>query len=751
MPPVERQKPKEQKPDPARRSVRPGDSLYYHGPGGIGHARVVCHGAHGVTLDIGGKHTPVRWQHVLGHRERMSYPARIVDHGEDGAVVEEDDGTQTFIEGLAPPEPEAPPPEPKTAWETALKKSLSVAPVPRALFFVKAIRPGLSLEAKVDKAGHQIHRWVKPGDVVKFQHPRGGDAHGEVVASGHVGATVRDGEGVEHQVKHGDYRPHDGAKEGRRGSSEGYGTHDIQPGGRVAFQGGSGKVESVGKLSSTVVGSGGEKREVGHHEITDYKPPAGTGKPPMKAGQVLGKQEPIPADKFVAADYAKSHDQADVTPESVMAEFPPDTEDRIKAAQDRLAGIEQTIDEHKKSGSWNEERKALHRSIMDQLFSEEAVRNATPAPGEKPKFIILGGRGGSGKSSFSGTVYDPKKFIVLDADHIKGMLPEYEGWNAAQVHEESGELFDRAVEIAREHGLNIVQDKTMKTAKSAIADVRAFKSAGYRTEAHYMHLPRQEAAKRAIGRFLGGGANGRYVPVEVVLANTTNESAFDQIKTMVDAWSFRDNNVPKGAAPILISESAGGRGEPSGPADADEKKGDHPKGNGDSFVVYRAGAEHDKDLSGRNAGNANGVANHLARMDDAMTPGFGGGSKATHVHAYRVKLKAPMSSQYQAINRGGAGAGGPQGGPVGKADLSPFGHGDYAYSFPHGGDYEAEHIGSVPIDDVRSHLKGKHGDADEIGDYGTELIADSIREIHGHARQNMAKSVILFLGKGNRR
>lgn len=66
-----------------------------------------------------------------------------------------------------------------------------------------------------------------------------------------------------------------------------------------------------------------------------------------------------------------------------------------------------------------------------------------------------------------------------------------------------------------------------------------------------MHLPRQEAAKRAVARFLGKTA--RFVPPDVVLGNTTNEASFDEVKKMVDAWSFRDNNVKQGEDPILIS------------------------------------------------------------------------------------------------------------------------------------------------------------------------------------------------------
>lgn len=588
----------------------------------------------------------------------------------------------------------------------------ALADAPRVLFFKGgplANRPGLMQKKITDKTGRQTTRWVRTNHDAPANDNGGGD-------------------------------PGD-----KRGAAAGYGTHDIQPGSRVKFKAGEhageGEVTAVGEHGVTAKDATGREHQVLHHEVTHFQAGESVKQPDVK-NSVLGEQKPIPAAQFGAADYAKSHDQADVSPESVLKNFPPDTGERIKAAQDRLAGIEQTIEQFKKDGKWAAQREVLHHKIMSELLSPERVQAATPAEGEKPRFVILGGRGGSGKSSFAGAVYDPAKCIVLDADHIKGMIPEYEGWNASAVHEESGEIFDNAVRLCRELGLNTVLDKTMKTAKSAIADVQAFKDAGYRTEAHYMHLPRQEAAKRAVGRFLGGGEKGRYVPVEVVLANTTNESAFDQVKGMVDAWSFRDNNVPKGSKPILISQS-GGEDAAKGRKDADEKKGDGLKKAGDSFVVYRAGAEHDKDLSGRNAGNADGVANHLVRMHDPDGPAFAsGGDKATHVHAYRVKLKGDMSDNYENIARG-AKDGAKTGGAVGRRDLSFKKNGDYAYSFPHGGDYEAEHIGAVPIADVEKHLNEKHGAEDELSDHGTGRIGKAIRSLHGHSSEdepNLKKS-----------
>jgi predicted kinase len=259
----------------------------------------------------------------------------------------------------------------------------------------------------------------------------------------------------------------------------------------------------------------------------------------------------IPPDKFSAADFYSQHNDPDATPEKIIAQFPADTAQKISAAQERLATIEQTIDQFKDGNAWQESRKRLHNEIVDRILSPAAIEGARPADGEAPTFVLLGGRGGSGKSKLAGKVYAKDRAIVLDADEIKGMLPEYEGWNAAQVHEESSFIFDHITDVAQGLRLNIVHDATMKTGHKAVALVKRFKDAGYRTEAHYMHLPRQEAAKRAVDRFLG--KTQRFVPPEVVLGNTGNEASFDAVKRHVDAWSFHDNNVPMGAAPVLIS------------------------------------------------------------------------------------------------------------------------------------------------------------------------------------------------------
>lgn len=146
-------------------------------------------------------------------------------------------------------------------------------------------------------------------------------------------------------------------------------------------------------------------------------------------------------------------------------------------------------------GHYKKERQELHKKILNDLFFHE--HSAKPKNGEKPTFMVLGGRGGSGKSKFDGLVYDRKNYIVLDADAIKERLPEYKGSNAYEVHEESSDILKKALKIARKKGLNVVLDGTMLGYDSTEKKLKQFEGAGYNIEMYYMHLPREKAAERA--------------------------------------------------------------------------------------------------------------------------------------------------------------------------------------------------------------------------------------------------------------
>lgn len=522
-----------------------GDHVYARTDQGPIAVRVLAHGRDGFTGECDQKRRhQIPWDRYLGHRSRMLQGYRVVDQGADGSILEDQNGGRRYLAGELPAPPAAPPAQPEPSTDDPLLGGMDILkkahamPMPMIpdnarIVMLKAAapvanRPGLQLQAKTDKGGHQTHRWVrsmkeqkkgegagssdavhgapmKHGDVVQFRH---GDVGGEgkIVASGKDGVTLQDREGQTHQVRH---------------------EHLVNP------AGGQGAPDGQGEKA----------------------PPGGAGGGGDEGGGD-GGDGTIPPDKFDAAAFAARFNDPKVTAEDILKEFPSDTAGKLAEVSARLAKVKPTDQEFKVNGEWTPQRAELHQKIILKILSPERVKAAIPADGEQPTFTILGGRGGSGKSWFNGQVYDPAKCIVLDADEIKHQLPEYEGWNAAQVHEESGEIFDRLTAIAQELGLNLVHDATMKTAKKAVALVKGFKEAGYRTEAHYMYLPPQEAARRAVGRFLG--PTKRFVPPGIVLDNTTNEGSFDQVKGLVDSWSFRDNNVGKGEQPRLISESADG-------------------------------------------------------------------------------------------------------------------------------------------------------------------------------------------------
>jgi predicted kinase len=287
----------------------------------------------------------------------------------------------------------------------------------------------------------------------------------------------------------------------------------------------------------------------------------------------------IPPEKFNASEYAKQWDDPKATAdeagkEYILKSFGAEAEEIANAIRDADSKNQHLIDNKQlthdlyripptegESARYTPEREALHGRIMQKLLHPDKLRTALPPLGQKPTFMILGGRGGSGKSWFKNNLYDPAKTVILDADEIKSMLPEYKGWNANQVHEESSDIIEQMLTTCIRNGINVVLDNTMKTADKATAKVYRFKSAGYKVEAHYMHCPKQEAARRAIKRFKGKPEQGkenefepyndRYVPVTAVLSNTTNEESFDIVRQACDVWSFRDSN---GDRPVLISE-----------------------------------------------------------------------------------------------------------------------------------------------------------------------------------------------------
>jgi predicted ABC-type ATPase len=252
--------------------------------------------------------------------------------------------------------------------------------------------------------------------------------------------------------------------------------------------------------------------------------------------------------------FARTH-RPDISLDDIRAQFTAEELAAVDGVADKLAQETETHAPVEKGGhlqpdgTWTPERQALHAKIVDDFFTVEDIARATPAEGEKPKLMFLGGRGGSGKSWFTenpdSPIYgDAKKALYINPDDVQAKLPGYKGWNAALYHVEAGHLTEQIERVARENGLNVVYDATMRQAQTTAQRVQAYKSAGYSVEGHYMHAPPHVSTERAIKRFLGNdmGATGRFVDPGYTYSSTTNETTFDHMTPAFDRWTMFDSS-----------------------------------------------------------------------------------------------------------------------------------------------------------------------------------------------------------------
>ncbi|MHB0822904.1 zeta toxin family protein [Novacetimonas hansenii] len=272
-----------------------------------------------------------------------------------------------------------------------------------------------------------------------------------------------------------------------------------------------------------------------------------------------GVHRSIPPEHFNAVDFAAPYNDHAVSLPEVYHGFPADTQARLDQSADELAKKPTTVELFCHDGVYTPERAALHERILADYTSAERLSKAFPAEGEAPTFIFLGGRGGSGKSALRGIAYGDDA-LVVDADGIKARLPGYDGTNAHLYHEESSDIAEELMRRLKAIKANIVYDSTMRTTARAVALAKSMKADHYRLEVHYMFLPRLDAARRAVSRYI---EDGRLVPPSVVLGNLTNEASFDAVKDLADSWSFRSNLVARGSPPALISEKKDDRTEKS--------------------------------------------------------------------------------------------------------------------------------------------------------------------------------------------
>lgn len=182
------------------------------------------------------------------------------------------------------------------------------------------------------------------------------------------------------------------------------------------------------------------------------------------------------------------------------------------------------------NGDLTPERQHLHERLIKEFLPADTVA----LPNTRPQLMMLLGAPGSGKSS-AGQPYINKmaekmgiKFAVANSDDVKVALPEYKGWNAGLLHEESAQITegDPKEVSGEDHSIvftgmknrhNLVLDGTGKNGKKYNELATIAGHLGY--DVHIIHVatPPYVAVGRAWKRFADEGMKegkkgGRYVP-----------------------------------------------------------------------------------------------------------------------------------------------------------------------------------------------------------------------------------------------
>jgi hypothetical protein len=181
-----------------------------------------------------------------------------------------------------------------------------------------------------------------------------------------------------------------------------------------------------------------------------------------------------------------------------------------------------SVYQHSPKGKWTVSRAALHEN-----FVAKALAGRKRASDRiKPIAVLLIGTPGSGKTTEGMKHTDGfgVDFVVINADDVKESLPEYRGWNAAALHEESSyvaeELIYRKAVADRHH---IIFDLTGTNEVKMLGMVDNLDKMGYEIHVILVAIPAWMAAGRAWNRFCKvpfdknpNVMSGRFVPPEYV-------------------------------------------------------------------------------------------------------------------------------------------------------------------------------------------------------------------------------------------
>ncbi len=146
----------------------------------------------------------------------------------------------------------------------------------------------------------------------------------------------------------------------------------------------------------------------------------------------------------------------------------------------------------------------------NRIFSALAMNADKP---EKPRFIMVGGQAGSGKT---GLVAKKNReldggAIIIDQDEIRASFPEELYEQILKEHDDREEYLilkpyvlkmrQKLVDMARENGYNVIMESAMQAVDSFIPQIQSFKDAGYETELSVISVPEVDCYLSTLNRY----------------------------------------------------------------------------------------------------------------------------------------------------------------------------------------------------------------------------------------------------------
>lgn len=205
--------------------------------------------------------------------------------------------------------------------------------------------------------------------------------------------------------------------------------------------------------------------------------------------------------------------------------------------------IAKTKDRFSVEGEYVQPRTFLHDSIITGKqtgFSSQ----------EKPIAFLMGGGSASGKSWLRGLICEEQselgnEFLIIDADEIKELLPEYSELvqkhpeqAASVLHDESSDIASKLLESSAQNMNNLIYDGTMKNYTKYHKIVSLLKEYGYVVRIVIADVDIDEATRRNDERFK---ATKRLVPrVELINSHVRVAEVFLKLKDLVDEYVLYD-------------------------------------------------------------------------------------------------------------------------------------------------------------------------------------------------------------------